>query len=107
MRPQGKALTAGVRQVHVDFAAAFAALQKVDYDPTDHAEARWADDHGRFQSALRDLERRLSHLVVVVRLLFCSSARHTPDHFVHRGQQQPTAMRIQVEIYPDQTDRWP
>ncbi len=55
-----------VRQVHADFAAAFAALQKVDYDVTDCAEARWAGDHGRFQVALRDLERRLSHIVVVV-----------------------------------------
>ncbi len=65
---QGKALTAGVRQVHVDFVAAFAAVQKVEYDLTDCAESRWAGDHGRFQTALRDLERRLSHLVVVVRL---------------------------------------
>ena len=59
-------MTAGVRQVHADFAAAFAAVQKVEYDPTDCAESRWAGDHGRFQTALRDLERRLSHLVVVV-----------------------------------------
>ena len=64
---QGKALTAGVRQVHADFAVAFAELQKVEYDPTDCTETRWAGDHGRFQAALRDLERRLSHLVVVVR----------------------------------------
>ena len=63
---QGKALTAAVRQVHADFAAAFAALQKVDYDVTDGTEARWVADHGRFQVALRDLERRLSHVVVVV-----------------------------------------
>ena len=65
---QGKALTAGVRQVHADSAAAFAVVQKVEYDPTDCSEARWAGDHGRFQTALRDLERRLSHLVVMVRL---------------------------------------
>ena len=64
---QGKALTAGVRLVHADFTVAFGALQKVEYDPTDCQDPRWVADHGRFQTALRDFERRLSHLVVVVR----------------------------------------
>lgn len=65
---QGKSLTAGVRQVHADFQAAFGALQKVEYDVLQLEGSEWVEDHGRFRVALRELEKRLSQIIVLVNL---------------------------------------
>ena len=65
---QGKSLTAGVRQVHADFQAAFGELQKVEYDVLQLEGSEWPEDHGRFRHALRELEKRLSQIIVLVSL---------------------------------------
>lgn len=64
---QGKSLTAGVRQVHTDFQKAFGTLQKVEYDVLDLGGGDWAGDHGCFKVSLRELEKRLSQIIVLVR----------------------------------------
>lgn len=65
---QGKSLTAGARQVHIDFQKTFGILQKVEYDVLDLGGGEWAVDHGHFKVTLRELEKRLSQIIVLVRI---------------------------------------
>ena len=63
---QGKALTATVRSIHVEFAAALDVLQKVSYDPLDLTVPAFEADYARFCTVTAELERRLSAIITQV-----------------------------------------
>ena len=73
---QGKALTATVRGIHAEFAAAAEALQKAAYDPLDMSVAQFDDDHTHFCEVTAELERRLSAIITQVHALgtVCNAA---------------------------------
>lgn len=63
---QGRALTASIKQVHVEFAAAFAHIQGLGYDVTDATQTAFDGDCGVWRTVVRDLDHRLGHLMVQV-----------------------------------------
>ena len=65
---QGKALTATVRTIHVEFAAALDTLQRVTYDPLDMSTSAFEGDYATFCTVTAELERRLSAIIAQVRL---------------------------------------
>ena len=66
LHTKGKALTATVRGIHAEFAAAAEALQKAAYDPLDMSVAQFDVDHARFCEVTAELERRLSAIITQV-----------------------------------------
>ena len=72
---QGKALTATVRGIHVEFAAALDTLQKVAYDPLDMTVTTFEGDYARFCSVSAELERRLSAVITQVSSCSCGMCR--------------------------------
>ena len=70
-RMQGKALTATVRGIHAEFAAAAEALQKAAYDPLDMSVAQFDVDHAHFCNVTAELERRLSAIITQVQVPCC------------------------------------
>ena len=54
-----------MRDIYNDFTAAMERWQHIDYDVLDVAAApRFAADHGAFRATIRDLEHRLTHVLL-------------------------------------------
>ena len=61
---KGKTLTMSVRQIYTDFMQAVEALQAVEYDLMDIEEKKFDDDFYSFRSLIKELERRLSSVII-------------------------------------------
>lgn len=60
---QGKAMTANLRVIHGEAAAAFARIQALTYNPLDTAESAFVADYAAFRTTMQELERRLAAVI--------------------------------------------
>jgi len=61
---KGKSLTTSVRQIFSNFSQAVNAFQTVQYDIMDVQSKQFDDDFYEFRCVIKDLERRLGHLII-------------------------------------------
>ena len=72
-------MTASLRVIAAEAAAAHARVQALQYDPLDAAETGFVADVAAYRATLQELERRLATIIAQVHLCFLRSIFSASD----------------------------